>query len=778
MSEPAGCGRKVTLSVRTACLVETVQDRVGCGAGENVDTPPAAREFPPRDGLFTTSLAAVARRIDFALIALWFALAGGLALLTSQVADWYVMTDELLYERLAISIASLGSPFPHIHGELIENVNQLYPLLLAPLFHNSLVPPALLDAHVLNAFVMSSACLPTFLLARAVTESRRLPYLLAASSVCIPWIPLSSMLMTEVVAYPAFVWAVLAVYRAAVSPKPQNDTVMIIALGVATLARTQFLVLFLVVPIAFYVHELAFTDAPSRLSRIRVAGRDLLESHRPLSAAYAILAVAAVVLLAIGRLSSALGTYSVTAEGNILPSGMGRSLLEHLAPLGLGLGILPFVLGVAWLLANIVRPRAREQHAFAVVATVTFAALLVEVTSYDLRFGQGRLHDRYLFYLVPLVLIAFAAALRADRRPHWSLFISVTLMALAFSFVPVVRYEKFNVDSPVAVLNDALLDAGGTVDGARVLLGLATVVAVLLFLFAAAFLRRSQLTVVVLVFAVVAVSSETALAFNRLLTVDGTSGRPITLDQGGVFDWIDRKVGPTAKVTMVPYPILYGDYWENVAYWWNVEFWNASVQRAATYEQAFTGTPETFPTTELTFDRATGRANVSPSAYAVQGIAETRFRLAGAQLGDDRGVTLIAVEKPWRAAWLAFDLYRDGWTVPKVVGKIRVFAAPGQTQPKMRFVTISVRGPNDVPPRPFHVDSNASSWAAKAGEQPTSNQISVCVPPRVFADVLLHAPRYSPIYGDPRSEASFVSYARSGGVLVTGIALADETEDC
>jgi hypothetical protein len=52
------------------------------------------------------------------------------------------------------------------------------------------------------------------------------------------------------------------------------------------------------------------------------------------------------------------------------------------------------------------------------------------------------------------------------------------------------------------------------------------------------------------------------------------------------------------------------------------------------------------------------------------------------------------------------------------------------------------------------------------------------VPARGFADVEIHAPRYSPIYGDPRSEASFVSYARSGGVLVTGIALADETGPC
>src|SRR5439155_3602699 len=305
---------------------------------------------------------------------------------------------------------------------------------------------------------------------------------------------------------------------------------------------------------------------------------------------------------------------------------------------------------------------------------------------------------------------------------------SGTLMAAAFSRVPVVRYEKFNVDSPVAVLNDALLDAGGTVDGARVLLGLATIVVVLLYLFAAAFLRRAQLTIVVLVFAVGAVTTETALAFNRLLTVDGTSGRPITLDQGGVFDWIDRKVGPGAKVTMVPYPFLYGNYWENVAYWWNVEFWNASVSRAAVYEEAFSGTPKTFPPTTLSFDRSTGRANVSSTEYAAQAVAETRFRLAGKVLGEDRGVALIRTRRAWRADWLAFDLYRDGWTVPKVAGTIRVFAAPGQADPTMRFLTVSVRGPNAAAPRAFGVSSNASSWRGEVGGSATSHQLSVCVP--------------------------------------------------
>ena len=724
------------------------------------------------------SLAAVARRTDVRLGLLWLALGGGLAILTTRVVDWYVMTDELLYERLAIGVVHQGSLLPHIHGELIGNINQLYPLLLAPLFHGTLVPPALHQAHVLNAFVMSSASIPAFLLAWRVTRSTRLSYLVAVLSVCIPWIALSSFLMTEVVAYPAFLWAVLALHHAAVSPSLRADLVMVLALGVAALARTQFSVLLVVVPVALFIHQLAFTRTRSPLRRAGVAARELALAHRQLAIAYAAFAVAAGVLLLGHWLSGALGTYSVTAKGDLVPSGMGRSLLEHLAPLGLGLGILPFVLGVAWLLSAVVGSRIREQQAFASIATVTLVALLLEVTSYDLRFGQGRLHDRYLFYVVPLVLIAFAALVRDGHSSPWSLFVSSALLAAAFAVVPVVRYGKLNVDSPVAALNGTLLSLGGSVNGARLLLVFTTIAAVLLLVLVSRLGRRRQLVAALLAIGCLAIPAQAALAFTRLLTVDGTSGRPITLDQGVVFDWIDRKLGPGAKATMVPYPILYGNYWENVAYWWNVEFWNASVQRAATYESAFSGTPETFPKIELSFDRSTGRANASPSAYSVEGISETRFHLAGKQLGEDRGIELIQNAQPWRADWLAFDLYRDGWTIPRVVGTIRVFAAPGQTGPMARFLTISVRGPQDLAARGFHVASNAADWRGKADEKGVSNQIAVCVPPHGFADVHVSTRRFSPIYGDPRSEESFVSYARSGGVLVTQIALADETRPC
>ena len=692
------------------------------------------------------------------IAAVWLGLGGVLAALTAQVVDWYVMTDELLYERLAISVGQNHSPLPRVHGELIGNVNQLYPLVLAPVFHGHVVPDALRDAHVLNALVMSSACIPVYLLARRVLESAPLALAVAALSVAMPWIALASFLMTEVVAYPVFAWTMFALYSALARPSIPRDLLLLLALALAVFARTQFVVLLAVVPIAL----LLYRPSPRRAVR----------EHRVLAVAYAALAVAAVTLAALGELAHALGTYSVTAEGNVAPSGMPRSLLEHLAPLGLGLGIAPFILGVAWLLHALVKRRPAAQQIFASVALVTFIALLFEVTSYDLRFGAERLHDRYLFYVVPLLLIAAGALLRERSWPRWPLVVAGGLLALAFSVLTVTSYGKFNVDSPVAMLNEPLLDVGGSQGGAQLLLALLAVAATALLL------APRRIAVAAVCVAALAMPALGGAAFTRLLAHDGTSGRPITLDQGVVFDWIDRKLGTGARVTMIPYPILYGTYWENVAYWWNVEFWNASVRRAAVYEGAFTGTPETFPTIPVAFDRQTGRASASPTRYVVAGVAETRFHLAGRALDDDRGTVLIDAVRPWRADWLAFGFYRDGWTVPKRAGTIRIFAPKEQRAAQRRYVTISVRAPQDQEPRSVVIGSNAAEWRADVPETGASTQISACVPAGGYADVDVRAPRYSPIYGDPRSEQSFVSYARSGGVLVTGIALADETGSC
>src|SRR5438128_5700589 len=196
------------------------------------------------------------RRFGIALaVALWAGLASGLQALTTRVVDWFVMTDELLYERLAIAVARTGSPLPSVHGQLIPSVNQLYPLLLAPLYRHGLVPDSLHEAHVLNAWVMTSAAIPAFLLARQVSGRGWVALAAALLTACVPWIVLSSFLLTEVAGYPAFLWALLAMQRAVAVPSRRNDAIALLGIALAIFARTQFVVLLLVLPLALLAVE-------------------------------------------------------------------------------------------------------------------------------------------------------------------------------------------------------------------------------------------------------------------------------------------------------------------------------------------------------------------------------------------------------------------------------------------------------------------------------------------------------------------------------------------
>jgi hypothetical protein len=708
------------------------------------------------------------------LVALWLALASVLAAIVGRVTDWFVMTDELLYERLAISVARTGSPLPRVHGELVPSVNQLYPLLIAPLYRHGLVPTSLHEAHILNAFVMSSACIPAFLLARRVGGRRAPAFLAALLSVCLPWIVLSSFLLTEVVAYPAFLWALLAMDAATARPRLRNDLLALAGLALAAMARAQLLVLAVVFPVALILHALLATPRPWRRARLRAAARALVARHRLLSGVYLALALLALVLAIAGRLRSALGTYAATTHGNLLPGQIGTAFVEHLASLALALGILPFLVGVAWLLAGLVRPASDEARAFAAVGSLTLIGVCFEVSSFDLRFGGGLVRDRYLFYLAPLVLVALAGSLADRRWPRWSLILPTALLALGFARMPLPHFDKLNVDAPIAVLNDRLRDLAGSQHAAQILLALATPALAILFLQASALVRRRLLTALLAAIVAAALGLGTASAFTRLLSKDGTSGRPLTLDQGVVFDWVDRELGRGASVSILPYPMLYGDYWASVAYWWDMEFWNVSVRQTLLVGDRFYWTPDTFPKPSLRLDPTSGRLSISPSDYLAESAFESRFGIAGQRVALERNVVLIHAERPWRAEWMSFGLTADGWTRPGRPARIRIFPDPHQHGPVTRYLTVSIRAPLTVAKRAFSVSSNLDRWQGSArGDDAVDGRLRVCVPAHKPTDVRIEATGSTPIYGDPQSSVS-IGVQRRAGVLVAGVSLADE----
>ena len=274
----------------------------------------------PRRALRRVGLDSITlRNPAFVLPAVWVVLAAGLASATGRVGDWFVMTDELVYERLAINSARYLTPLPYLRGHLIPSLGQLYPLLIAPIFSSGLVPHDLHEAHVVDAWIMASACVPAFLLAHRVARHDWAAYLLAVLAVVIPSIVYASYLLTEVAAYPAFLWAVLGMERAIAAPSRRNDLFALLGLSLAFFARTEFAVLGLALPLALLLFEIGRASAASPFARVGSGLRLAVLRHPLLAAIYAAGAAAAVGLEAVGHLGAVLGIYSGMLGGGVPP---------------------------------------------------------------------------------------------------------------------------------------------------------------------------------------------------------------------------------------------------------------------------------------------------------------------------------------------------------------------------------------------------------------------------------------------------------------------------
>ncbi|MEO5575120.1 MAG: hypothetical protein ABIR67_07770 [Gaiellaceae bacterium] len=702
-----------------------------------------------------------------AVVAVTLFLGWVLSLATTRVKNWFVMTDELYYERLAISVAQTGSLLPRLHGEVISNVNQLYPVLISTVYGDGDVPASFADAHRLNAFVIATAAIPVFLLARRVELGTLVSLWVGALAVAVPWIVLSSFLLTEVVAYPAFCWALLALTHAVARKWWATDLLALVSIGVAVLARTQFVVLLGVLFVAV-VAEAVLDTTP------RGAARELWRTRRPFVVLFGALLVVVLGAVVSGNGSRLLGSYSVTAENLRLDLGLLQLAFEHIAALALGLAILPFVVGVGWLIDRLRPSAAVPERAFAVVACTTLVLVTLQVASFNQRFGAGLVKDRYLFYVVPVVLVGLAAAAVSRQWPRWwALLVPAAAAAVGFFSMPVTPYEKLNVDTIVAILNDKLLELATTTGWAHVLLVVATFVAAQALLLAKAFVPWRLVAVTVAALATLALPLETVYAFDRLFAVNGTNGLPVTLDQGGVFSWLDRHVGADGRLTAVKYPVGGQDWFAGQAYWWDVEFWNESAVETMADMSLKGATPwheEFYPRTGAALETLATR-------YALFYGNDVRFRLAGIQRHYDRGAYIVEPERPWRADWIMRGIYADGWTRPHTAATITVFAKPDQRTPLRRFLTLAASSPDPDEDRPVTIRSNLERWSgAIAPGASLDRLVTVCVPPSGSGRVTIATPSVSGVYRDPTVGPPTGVDDRPAGILLRTVALADETE--
>jgi hypothetical protein len=700
------------------------------GSSRNQD---AALRIPRRPER-TLSIGRVADAPLLIVLGLVLAAGGFAGLFAARATSWAVMTDELQVARLATSIAQTLSPIPEIHGVYYGALSQLYPLLLAPLFGLFDAPTAATASHVLNTVLLPSAGVPAFLLARTITGSRAAGYAAAALTVLTPWLVLTTTLLTENAAYPAFVWAVFLFHRTLAVPSIRNDVLAIAGLLIAFLARTQLLALAVVLPVALVLHEFCFALV-RRGGRAHPRGgwravKGAVAAHRLLVVTYGLAVVAAGVFAFGGSLDAVVGNYAVPFNGDLLPPGLWSSAAAHLDQVVIGSGVLPFLLALAWALATFARPEQKAAHAFACLFVLLVPLLTIEVTSFDLRFTPGGfIQDRYLFYLVPLFAAGSAAML--VQRSHLALRVALLsgVTALFAWLVGLAVYDDDTISfwaSPAAAFHPAL-DSAGNWLGLSVT-SLLRIIAVLAMVAAAALLTWTRRAV-----AVVAITAAAFGVFEAAYVFDRFA-EPAMIRQtklaGVPRNWIDRSIPGDASVALVPSPHDSPDYW------WEAEYWNKKANRVLRVERGPTFSP--FPAQPVSIDFEAGLLRgPEPSRFLVVSPSETRFRLLASTVFDAGALKLVQAGRPYRLEWATKGMTADGWKRPDAPATLRFFG-DGRAGERTVEVTMSSSA-HAKEPLEFSLSSGSRVAAGSVdpgGARPPVS-IRLCVPADDYADLVL-----------------------------------------
>lgn len=372
--------------------------------------------------------ARAARLPDWAwLIGLVVASAGLRVWLVRAMPAPFVFVDELIYSELARSLADAGT-FT-VRGVPTSGYSILYPALLAPAYGLfDALPRAYGAAKATNAVAMSLAAVPALLLTRRVA-GRWTSLVCAAIAVALPSMAYTATLVTENLFYPLallFAWTLVRVLE---RPSLGRIAVLAAALAATLATRSQAL-----------GFAAAVVLAPLLLALLRRDAR-VLRPFVPLLAGIVALGLAVVLgQVARGRsLSDLLGAYSVVGEGGYHTGDVLRFWLWHLEELTLYVAVVPVVALVVLLARARALPARVQEHLATTVAMIATSTLVV--AAFASQFASDRIQDRYLFFLVPLLVAVLAAWVDLGApRPRVPLLVgSAVALGLVVAF-PYVRF--------------------------------------------------------------------------------------------------------------------------------------------------------------------------------------------------------------------------------------------------------------------------------------------------------------------------------------------------
>ena len=603
-------------------------------------------------------------RIDAAAIPLLAALIG-LSVAVRLAAGWLRTTpsyfaDEYLYAEMARSLVETGRPTIRSADAVFPSL--LQPILTAPTWLASDVLVSYRLTQAIGAVAMSLVAVPVFVLARKLALGRPIALAAAALSLAVPDLLFSSWVMAEPFAYPLFVASALAGSLALAEPRRRNGVAFVVLAGLTAFARAQFAVL----PFCFAA---AVLIVGLRERRLRAT---LREQALPLG-----LFAAAAALAALAGLERVLGLYKGVLDGRADP-------VELAERIGLNAFVLAYssgwilvpgaLLGLALALG---RPRSRLELAFGALFLTTTVALLLE-SGLAGRVEQAQ--ERYVFYVIPLAVLAFCAYAARGWPARTHLALLVSLLIAASAQVPLAGFTaaEGKSQSPFLLAAFRLEEAAGSPgSGSLMIAGAAAVLGVVLILLSA---RPAIGTPVALAAALVVTTAASAgaVAFDSR-NADAVRAAYLPEEPS----WVDRaRVG---DVTMVRAPDgVRTEAMEQL-------FWNRSIRRVVLLPGA--GEVDHFASPRLTV-ASDGRLLEGNRAVdgpvLVDGYGGT-IELAGAKaVASSQSYTLWRPNGPARLSLYLAGRYSDGW----LAGAGRMYLWPERRgEPIGKRVTLTLAAP-------------------------------------------------------------------------------------
>jgi hypothetical protein len=586
----------------------------------------------------------------------WLGVIVAVSFVVRTIAGWLragpvYFPDEYIYSELGRSIAEHGRPL--VRGAAAHFPAVLQPLLTAPAWLAHDVETSFRLVQLEGALVMSLAAVPVYLLGRRLDLSAWLSLGAAALTVAVPDMLYAGWVLADPFTYPLALAALAAGVTALAYPSRRSQIAFVAFAGLATLARVQFVVL----PACFLLAALALGLRERRLRRIVAEQRLALG-----------LFALALVPLALAGPGALLGYYHGVLDLQLSPLGIGKWAAADAMLVLYSCGWILAPGAIVGLVLAVWRPRSRGELAFGILATLFSLAVLFQAGLYAAN-GADRIQERYFFYVLPLVFLAFglfASRGWPHRIPHALL---AGALILVSARVPLAGFAASDGRS-----NSPLLFSAGELENLVGDTGLASLViaglVALLSLTAAALCfrpRRATGVAIGLALGACALSSAGAVAYDHALSnrvrANVVPGNPSMVDAAGLGD---------AALLQSPY----GDR----GFATEELFWNRSLKSLVLL-------PAASPTDAFSVRRAqiagdgsilvAGRALEQPLLVDSYG-ATTRFRGAR-ELDRTRLYRLVKPTNRPRLALYVPGRYFDGWLA--LEGAMRLW--PGEVGGKL-----------------------------------------------------------------------------------------------